>query len=522
MLLPTQLKKILRLWPYAMLLLAVFLVYSNVYDNDFLFDDEFLIQKNQFIRSWDYLLKIFMTPSTAGSGGTDSFYRPLQGFLYLIVFQIFGQSTLGFHLLNILIHAANALLVYSLGLKLNFKKNASLLAALIWAVHPMHTEAVTYQSATADSLHTFWILIGLLLLIPSFSRRRIFVACGVFALAIISKESAVVFPLLVMSVIFLRSDKPWDWRSYIITWPLWIMVGIYLVLRKTLLNFDDTFNFYKVTNIYTENLHYRIYTFFATLPSYVELMVFPHDLRMERGFPVFIDPITLPVMLGAVLVLIFALQLALAKKGRGKILAWAGLWFFFAQIPHTGILLPVNSFFLEHWMYLPSIGLFLGVFQAGSTLGIVKNYPRISVAFVMLAMAALGHKTYRQNQIWETPIGFYNNILNYGSGTERVHNNLAMAYGDRDNLAKAAEHYLKAIDISGDRSPQPHHNIALILLKLDQVDAAIAHLKRAIEINPRFYYSYAVLADIYRQQGKIEESNKYLQGYKELTKTLPF
>ena len=235
-------------WPYIVLVLAVCLAYSNVYGNQFLLDDEFLILKNRFLQSSKYLRPLLLSCSTAGSGGADTFYRPLQGLVYFVLYQLNGPSVFGFHLLNVLLHAANACLVFVLGRKLGFSKLATLAAALLWALHPVHVEAITYISATADPLYAFFCLLGLCFLLPSFSTWRMIAGCLCFVLALASKETAIIFPLLAMLCIMLTYKERLTHVSFYRTIPLWLIAGVYLWLRMTWLHFND-FQFYKEPNI---------------------------------------------------------------------------------------------------------------------------------------------------------------------------------------------------------------------------------------------------------------------------------
>src|ERR1700722_13693237 len=145
---------------YFALILAVLIFYGNIYDNALLYDDEYLIQKNQYLRSWLSISEIFTHFVTDGAHRAGLFYRPLQNLLYLIVYQIGGVALLGFYLFNVFLHATNACLVYALGRKLKFQTMAVFFTALIWALHPIHVEAVTYMSATADTLSALFCLLG--------------------------------------------------------------------------------------------------------------------------------------------------------------------------------------------------------------------------------------------------------------------------------------------------------------------------------------------------------------------------
>ena len=142
--------------PYLALAAAVFLAYSNTLNNPFLFDDGLLVTRNELLRSWETFGQLFTASTTEGAHIKGGFFRPLQNILYFFVYQIFGEEPVGFHLLNTALHATNAGLVYLLGKKLGFNPIACFFASLIWAVHPIHTEAITYISGTADPLYSFF------------------------------------------------------------------------------------------------------------------------------------------------------------------------------------------------------------------------------------------------------------------------------------------------------------------------------------------------------------------------------
>jgi tetratricopeptide (TPR) repeat protein len=501
-----------RNWTWITLVLIVFLVYANVYSFQFLYDDEFLIQHNTLLRSLSGLWRSFLTSSTGGSGGADNFYRPLQGALYTVVFTLFGLSTAAFHVLNIALHAANAVLIWTLGRRLGFSPRAAWIGAVIWAVHPLHTEAVTYMSATADPLYTFFVLLGLLLIAPAFKARDLALACLIFLLGLLSKEAAIVFPALAVVVrgYLLPPERRWHWRPYLVTLPFWLLAAAYLLARKTFLNFDNTFDFYKTANVYTENWWVRLYTFMATLPSYLELLFWPHGQHMDRAFPVFVNFWLAPVLIGAVILTIAALVCGWeAATGRSK-RSLVIFWFAAAHVPHTGVLLPVNSFFLEHWMYLPSIALFWAI---GHTLA-TRVPAKIGSALTAVIVLSLSVATWKQNKVWADPITFYENILSYGPRVARVQNNLAMAYSDAGRDDDAIQHYQEAIRLE-DIYPQTHHNLALAYLRQGKVAEARAEFERALRLKPDFFPSLHALAELSRQLGDLNKAKEYEERYQE-------
>jgi protein O-mannosyl-transferase len=507
-------------WVHFALLALALLSYGNVFGHSFLFDDEFLLQRNSFLKSWSSIGEIFQTSSTGGSGGIDNFYRPIQILFYLLVHQAFGLSVEAFHALNLTIHFLNMCLIYHLGRKLTLNPIAAFLAAGLWGVHPMHTEAVSYMSGTADPLATMFCLCSVYLCLGlgarSWLRWTGAILCG--ALALLSKESAIVLPMLIF-VVTLHAELERNprgslrlalWRSL----PFWILSGVYFVLRATALNFGKSFNLYPEANIYTENVLFRIYTFFATLPKYLQLLLWPHDLHMDRNFPVFVGLVP-QVVAGA---LIFCSLLYLIARGFVRKKAWlllAPLWFLSSYAPNSGILVPVNAFFLEHWLYLPAIAIFWSLARAVNHLAWKKS---LLIGIPLLALLSV--LTLNQNQTWATPITFYNRILKYESGTLRVHNNLGMAYSDRGQVEEARREYEIASTIEPS-SPHPHHNLGILYLGQNDLDGARQEFETAVRLKPDFYYSYSYLAQIHQRLGQESKAREYEQKYLEIRARYP-
>jgi hypothetical protein len=518
--------RLLKIIPYLLLIVAVFAAYSNIYDFAFLYDDEFLIQKNRFLSSFSYLTQIFSSSSTGGAGYKDSFYRPMQILAYLFIEQIFGKTNWAFHLLNLGLHTCNVLFVYKLSKKLSLKTLSAFFVALLWALHPLHVEAITYMSATADTLYTFFILASLLIMTPQFKPRQMFFGFLFFALGLMSKESAIIFPGLLVSVIFLSSKgdsniERWRWKTYVKTLPFWLTSCFYFALRQTVLNFNQDFNMYKQATVYTEHIFYRLLTFFATLPSYLELFFWPHDLHIDRDFEIYTSFSLLP-LLGLFICLagLFSLTQAFRYRRDGRFLfsAWVTLWFGAAYFPQSGVLIPVNSLFLEHWMYLPSIAIFIGLGHAIEPwLESPRRLLKLGTAAALGTSAiALGVCTYKQNELWSDSITLYSTILNYNPVHKpiRVLHNLAMAYSDRGDYLKALEEY-KVLLNATPVYPATYHNVARIYASLKQYDLAEKYYLEALKASPDFFPSYEDLMSLYAYLGQTAKAQDLKQKYQD-------
>lgn len=496
--------------PYFLLTLALFAAYGNIFDNEFLFDDDLIIKGNTYLRDWDHIWDILTGSTTSGVHIVGGFYRPVQVFLYLFAYQLGDGGTFWFHLLNLSLHIVNTCLVFKLGTKLGFRTEGAFFAALVWCLHPLHVEAVTYMSATADTLNALFCLWPLVILLPDFSMRKIWAVLPLFLLGILSKETTVILPLLIVVCMFYASPRRCELRQYLRTWPMWVIGIVFMYWRLHAEGFDGPQTYarfyaspsFSSLKLYAEHPLYRVNTFLATLPDYARLLVWPTHLHMERSFPVHSTPLAWPVITG-----FFMLASACAfivysfKTGRFKEIGWGLLWFGAAHAPNTGLLAPMNALFLEHWMYLPSIGLFLCLGQTFAEAAARK--PRIAHALcaaAIMAGMALAIKTYNQNEIWRNPDLFYNNIFTNRENSARARNNLALYYSQKGRTNEAIEQYNKAIEAS-DVYAETHYNLALVYLgasrNKDSIDKAVKHLKRSLEIQPNFYRSYKALGDIH-------------------------
>jgi tetratricopeptide (TPR) repeat protein len=314
-----------------------------------------------------------------------------------------------------------------------------------------------------------------------------------------------------MVSIYLTSDKRLDPRTYVQTWPLWIIAVLYVGWRLTAAGFDGPASYariyeqtdYHSLKLYSEHFDLRFYTFLATLPDYLQLLVWPTDLHMERSFSVFADLWLTPVFMGAGILLLALGHIVFGRGSKNLPLSWGLLWFGASHFPDTGLLVPINSLFLEHWMYLPTAGLFPGIAQ---TVTLYLDKPRLEklkpllAGICLIVAAALGTATFIQNQVWHDPVTFYTHLFHYGVNSARAHNNLALAYMERREYTLAIEEFHKAIATS-DTYAETRHNLAVSLLNLpdrdSHVDEAIANLNRALEIDPNFYRSYIVLSQVY-------------------------
>ena len=502
---------------YGLLCLAVVLVYLNIYQNAFVWDDFRLVVNNGSLRHWAGLSDIL-------GKSTGPYYRPVQMLVYFFIYQVFGLSLAAFHGVNVLLQAVNACLMYSLGGRLGFSLRASFAAALLWAVHPLWIEVVAIVSGTADLLAGTFCLAGLLVLLPDFKPRNVWLSIPLFMLALGSKESAVVFPALATFTLFLTSKERLQSVTYLKTWPLWLLAGAYiagLLLCPALINSLANYMYQDSTyvELYKHNVINRILTSLATLPTYLVLMMTPANLHMAWEFPVFTTVLDWQVV-GGVLIVVTAIAQIIRKPSSP--LTWGLLWFAAALSPYTGIVKPVDGQLFEHWIYLPATGLFLGVSQT-TIAWLDKKAPLVAAGLVMLAALVLGVRTYLQNEILHDADRMYENVLAYNPRSGWAHFVLGHSLLDQGDYDKAIIHFQYMLDHPDGNAKIPmsdiHWKLAMAWLHIppakdgafrletatlqscQHLPEAISELGKVLQGDPDFYWAHQVLAAIYNYQG---------------------
>lgn len=499
------------------LLLSTLLCYFTAIQGQFVYDDEFLIQKNVLLTEPHLWSSFFHTSTTFGSGGQDSFYRPLQILLYGLVYQIDGLNSSIFHILNILLHGLNAVLIFIFLknllniMKVEHAKEIGFGTALIWLAHPIHTEAITYISGTADPLYVLFTLCTLILCLKQGLLAYI-ASLAFMVLSLMSKETAVTSSGLVL-ITLLVSGKPMR-QSLLRSFPYILLASSYITLRGNILNLDESFSFYSDANIYTNSILVRVYTAMSALTDYVSLIFWPQNLSIDKtASPV--TAINFKVVLGLLLTVFSFAGLLWSFIKKQWLWFFPLAWFWCIHILHTGIPLPLNSFFLEHWMYLPLLAFAFAIVTTWFYLSRNKHL-FFRLALPVFIFLTLGHLTSRQNLVWANPISLYTHILKFSPDVARVHNNLAMAYSDIGNLDLAEFHYKKALEYRDDY-PQIYHNLGLVYLRKNETKKALDLFNQAVALKPNFFQSYLYIAKCYEILGeseKAKEANQLFETYK--------
>jgi hypothetical protein len=518
-----------NLFVVSLFIAVGFAVYSVTFHNQLFWDDTDWIVNNPFVHevSWENVTNLFSKNTLAGIGLASNYYRPILFLTFMLNYAMGGIHPFGYHFINILLHIANAILIFILLDRGTRARFAALFTSLIFLVHPLQTEAVTYVAGRGDPLNVFFMLFALFLLVESDAGRhrwKYLASIALVPLAFLSRETAVIFPglALVYLVAFRTQNRFWQsvGRTIKLLIPHMSVVVIYGILRLTVLNFENTLNFYSAgsANPYSEHLLVRMYTFMGVLLSYARLLILPTGLHMERSVNVYLVPWYTAVIIPATILIILGAYLwrGSFRDGSGNVMSPFRLAFFvtgwfFVNMALTSGITPVNAVLYEHWLYLALVG---PVFVVGVLLqrlwDTVPKIRSIIVGGVGVVVVVFGVLSIQRNILWGNQLEFYKDILKYEPTSARINNNVGNIYYDQDNLAEAEKYYWKAAE-AGDNFPQPHYNLGNILRLRGDMRGAIVEYETAIQIDPNFHYAYRGLASLYAKQGNLQNVRAMLE-----------
>ena len=489
----------------TLIVLLGFAVYSNSLTGAFLWDDNVLVKDNVSIRNWSNLPEIFSKDASAkfgvGIGKKYNFFRPLQLTTYMLDYSLWGSDVRGYHLSNITFHVLVALTIFWLINLLYDSWGLALLTSLFFVVHPIHTEAVSYISGRADPLAALFLLLGFIFYIKYLRAGKFsfcFLSCVSYVFSLLSRENSLIFPFLLLLYHYSFNAR-FKLRRFL---PVASLTAGYVALRCTLLKslLSETF-----PTTFLE----RVPGFFVAIFNYAKLLIVPVNLHMEYGQQIF-KFADLRVMAGAlILISMLVYVFRIRKNKKDRIILFSIAWFLVALMPSSN-LYPLNAYMAEHWLYIPSIGLFLFLAQRITFLYRIENLKIVSIILTVFLLASYSGLTLKQNVYWREPLRLYQLILKYAPDSARVNFNLGNQYHNMGKVAEAIPLYKKAIALDPDYS-DAYTNLGLLYYDQGKKEEAIELYEKAIRITPKHSLAYNNLGVAYYDVGKRQEA---LASYK--------
>jgi protein O-mannosyl-transferase len=428
-------------------------VYYPAFKGDFHYDDLSSILNNPHLDRWQTFV-----------GHVDHMVRPVLYATFLLDRSVYGANPGGYHLLNLLPHLGSGLLIYFIFTRAVAERTSSIpfWTALLFLIHPIATETVTYISGRASGLMAFLYLFAFFLYIqaterPDAVRLRLLYLSGAvtsFLLAIGSKESAVTLPviLLLWDVVIRKLNGP-SLRTVILArhLPFWIVLLLaagwawshprYQALAQFSLDIRPLWD-----HLLSE-LHAMAYA--------VTLLFTPWNQNFDHDLPLFHSLTQWPLPLDLLLLLV-TVAACLFSWRRFPLVAFGLAWFFIQLLPTS--LIPRNDLLSERNLYMPAIGLLLAIVALGSHViqRLMTSIRRPTLA--LSAWAAVGTVvvvilcffTIQRNQLYHDRLLLWSDAVAKSPNKARPHNNLGYAYAFRDDWDRAIEEFRTAARLDPD------------------------------------------------------------------------
>jgi tetratricopeptide (TPR) repeat protein len=438
-------------------LLATLLGFARTLAYDFVWDDALLIQRSQRLQDWTQLPALLSSHFWSEVHEGSHYYRPLVSMSFFLDVQTWGFNPMGFHLTNLLAHLATALAVLALARRLTGSVLAAAVAGIAFALHPIHTESVTFISGRTDVLATLFFLLALLGYVRWRQEGGLLTFTGslvAFFLGLAAKEVAVTLPLVL--VLYDRTVGSKERGAGAIARALTRyaayggVIAVYLLVRMASLGalVDSEPGTWGT-------LLTRILTVTKIVATYAWLTLVPFPANPYYVIvPVLWPPPTDWWMAAGGLTVLLALTVWAAW--RAPIWGFAAIWFWVTLIPSVGVdLLPVpTAVMAERFLYLPSVGfcLLLGMgvrllLSSGRALAAdqLRPVPALGLATLLLGYVVL---TLWRNEPWKDHYSLYSYMVEMSPESDLPHVNLALVHLPRGEVLEAYAHFKRGAEIA--------------------------------------------------------------------------
>jgi Tfp pilus assembly protein PilF len=496
----------------AFLLILSFGLYANSIFDGFVFDDHPQIEQNPYVHSFKYVGLLLTTPMSLNQGlqAPPNIYRPLTNLLFLCSYKLFGLSPYGFHLVGILLHCVVVWLVFLVGAQLFANESLGLLAAVLFAFHPVHVEPVTWVNGVADPLMSalfltsFWFYLRLQEL-QTTRQKSIYMGAliAAFVPALLAKETAMTFPVLI--TIFehwYRTDRlQTSWREKLSRYaPIWAAFTAYLSLRVWSLG--HLLPAQMRSNMSSQD---AFYSTFALIAQYAAKLVWPTPLIAFYPFRASTSLLDVRVLLGVAVTILLVSAFVFLYR-RSPLYSFAILWMCLTIAPTLNPRWMMAAVFAERYLYLPSVafcwivaGGLLWIWHVAGSKRPAFRWLTASLLTAVLCLAV--RATVARTFDWRTDRSLVMSTLAALPDYAHMHVEYGLfKWGDGDH-AEAERQWKLALQLRPD-SVEAMASLGMAELDSKQYDEALSWLQRAIEIRPDFALPYMYVAQVYDAQGK--------------------
>jgi protein O-mannosyl-transferase len=517
------------IWPVFLVLLVPFLVYLPSLGNEFVaLDDELLIVDNPVIKSLD-----FASLWTIFTSYDPELYIPLTLLSYQIEHALFGLWPNIYHFTNLLLHIGSSIFVYLI-ISHFFGGRSAIFCSLLFALHPLNTEAVAWASARKDVLSGFFFFLSLVLYLQYRSRDSIIAdsdpkrfsnryygrgrfywgSVVAFLFALMSKVSVLMLPFILLLIDF-KSSLSLGERARERGWKILLTDKIPYFLLAIFFFIIALFG----KGAQTGDLWTPIALSFISVPFYVQKFVLPTGLSILYPFT---DAVTLahPRILIGLLLIVGVTGGAWYLRKKVPVLLCGWLMFLICLVPSFFNVAKGNEggmtdlyFASDRYAYLAMVGL---LFIVGWL--IKQCRPKITL-LLFIIIPIFGYLTYMQSLTWRNSEALFEQVVASQDNSHIAYNNLAGLYVQQGDVQKGLALFEKSLEIK--RTWRTVYNLAKIYAALEDERQSLKYYEEFLEMQPRHAFAHAQAGGLYMRIGNIPQALDHLEKAKTLNPDLP-
>lgn len=507
------------------LILLTFLTFGNVLNHGFVGDDEMTIVYNDFYTSLTNLPILFskqyisesqdyFSDKTRYSSSGGVSYRPVSAFIFFSDYWLWKRVPFGWHLTNLLLHITNTILVYLILLNLLGKENVALLAACLFGIHPIQSEAVAAISYRHDLLATFLALTSILSYVNfSMERRKPFLILSLLAyfLGLFAKESVLGLPLVLICYDRISGEN----KQGIISRPSLLIYSLYFFIAVFYL---WVYIFCFPSSVLSAN-HFGQWQLIAHMALIFKIF-FLYAIGLcwpfaVKGVPPLYAPAISPGfdfdVFGGACIFLFLLGGLFYSFRRHRTIFFLMIWFCAFYIPASNLIVLANPM-AHRFMYLPSIGFF--AIWAFAIERLVYFFQKISKSVVISQSIVIGYLiacmliAFMLSFSWKS-----NAMLAFGWVKEypldpKGYSILGIEYYRSGDCENAKKYFLKNIEL-GSRDPRSYYYAGAC--SLENLDQKEYYFNKVIEMSPAYSLAYQSLGEVYFQKHQYSQSINVLK-----------
>jgi protein O-mannosyl-transferase len=473
--------------------LATLVVYWPALGGSLLWDDDAYVTAPA-LRSFSGLMRIWFD-----LGATEQYY-PILHSAFWVEHGLWGDAAVGYHLINVALHATAACLFARVLLRLDQKMEIAWLAAFIFALHPVCVESVAWISEQKNTLSTVFYLWSALAYLR-FDRDRgqgsYLLALGLFVLALLSKTVTATLPAALLVVLWWQQGRL-SWRRDVAPLLPWFGLGAAAGLfsgwvERTYVGAQGaSFSLSFLQRCLVAGREIWFYLGKLLWPANL-IFIYPH-WSVDAGAPLqWVFPFGAIALLAALWLIRRRTRAPLAA-----LLLFVGT--LFPTLGFFNIYAFLFSYVADHWQYLASLGI---IALAAAGWGYLPRLPARIGAGVLLA--GMGVLSWEQCRMYDNVETFYRTILDRNPAAWMAHDNLGVVLARSGRLSEAITHYQEALRFKPD-SAEIYHDLGTAMTQAGRLPEAIADFEQALRLQPGYAAAHYHLGSVFARLGRMEEA----------------